>query len=120
VSASALKHERFMAHGESVVAEAILGPTTGARGTQLVRVMLTDRGRLVGFKANTSRPLFSVNLDEVAAITTSVNHPLLGLGVPRFRLQLALKDGASIGLQSAGRTRPVRALAAAIEKGLSR
>jgi len=63
VSASALKHERFMAHGESVVAEAILGPTTGARGTQLVRVMLTDRGRLVGFKANTSRPLFSVNLD---------------------------------------------------------
>ena len=120
MSASALKgDERFIARGESVVAQAILGPTTGVRGSQLVRVMLTDRGRLVAFKANTSRPLFSVNLDEVGSVTTSVNHPVFGFGVPIFRLQLTLKDGSSIGLQSAGRTRPARALAAAIEHGLS-
>jgi hypothetical protein len=108
-----------MAHGESVVAQAILGPTTGARGSQLVRVMLTDRGRLVAFKANTSRPLFSVNLDEVGVITTSMNHPFFGFGAPLFRMQLGLKDGATIGLQSAGRTGPARALATAIRKGLA-
>ena len=121
MSASALKgDERFIARGESVVAQAILGPTTGARGSQLVRVMLTNRGRLVAFKANTSRPLFSVNLDEVGSVTTSVNHPVFGFGVPIFRLQLTLKDGSSIGLQTAGRTRPARTLATAIETGLSR
>jgi hypothetical protein len=44
---------------------------------------------------------------------------VFGLGVPLFRLQLTLEDGSSVGLRSAGRTRPARVLAAATEAGLA-
>jgi hypothetical protein len=113
--------ERFLALDESVVAVAALGPTTGARGSQPVRVMLTDRGSLVGFKADRGRRLFSLNLDEVGEVTTSLEHPLSFLGVPLLRLQLTLKDGSSISLQTSGvgTTRRARALAAAINEAIA-
>jgi len=121
VTANARKSERFLAIGESVIADATFGTATGVRGSQLVRVMLTDRGRLVGFKADTGRPLFSANLDEVATFTSSVKHPFSGLGAPLVRIQLFLRDGSAIGLQAHGiGARRAKALATALRERLTR
>jgi hypothetical protein len=112
--------KRFLALDEGAIAVAALGPPTAGRGSQPVRVILTDRGRVVGFKADRGRRLFSVNLDELGAVTTSVEHPFFFLGAPLFRLQLSLKDGTSITLQTSGMgpTRRARALALAIKQAV--
>jgi hypothetical protein len=111
---------RFLALDESVVAVAALGPPRGARGSHPLRVILTSRGRVVGFNAGRGRQIFSVNLDELQAITTSVEHALSFLGTRLFRLQLALKDGSSVTLQTSGisTTRRAKTLAGAINDAL--
>jgi hypothetical protein len=115
------RDERFLSLDESVIAAAALGPPTGERGTHRVRVILTSRGRLVAFSVDRGRPLFSVNLDEIAGLTTSVKFSLVYLGAPLYRLQLTLNDGSSIQLQASGfgATRRARALGAAIREALT-